>query len=65
MTVQQPCVGNGNVKCAGGQAQKVPVYVENVFELLGSAAYGHPGDFFLDAPAGFVYYVPNVGERLV
>jgi hypothetical protein len=64
VTVQQPCVGNGNVKCAGGQAQKVPVYVENVFELLGSAAHGHPGDFYLDASAGFVYYVPNAGERL-
>jgi hypothetical protein len=64
VTVQQPCVGNGNVKCAGGQAQKVPVYVENVFELLGSAAHGHPGDFFLDASAGFVYYVPNAGEHL-
>ena len=64
VTVQQPCVGNGNMKCGGGQAQKVPVYVENVFELLGSAAHGHPGDFFLDASAGFVYYVPNAGEHL-
>jgi hypothetical protein len=105
--VAQPCVGNGNVKCGGAQALKVPAYIENVFELLGSEEYGaypaerasvalplvsepfanrenaslclsvcfsvslpaslgagHPGDFYLDASEGFVYYVPNAGETL-
>ena len=64
VTVAQPCVGNGNVKCGGAQALKVPAYVENVFELLGSDKFGHPGDFYLDASAGFVYYVPNAGESM-
>eukprot|EP01052_Picozoa_sp_SAG31_P039389 SAG31_NODE_5455_length_2527_cov_1.923394_1_plen_696_part_00 len=36
-----------------------PVFVENVFELLGSEEYGHAGEFFLDASAGEVYYVPR------
>eukprot|EP01052_Picozoa_sp_SAG31_P076509 SAG31_NODE_35786_length_320_cov_0.461538_1_plen_84_part_01 len=33
-----------------------------IFELLGSATYGHPGEFFLDSAAGFVYYVPHTGQ---
>jgi len=33
--------------------------IENVFELLGA-----PGQFYLDAQAGFVYYVPRPGEDL-
>ena len=64
ITVAQPCVGNGNAKCGGAQALKVPAYVENVFELLGSAEFGRVGEFYLDAAAGFVYYVPRAGETM-
>ena len=37
----------------------MPAYVENVFELLGSAG-GQPGQFYLDAAAATIYYVPHV-----
>ena len=32
----------------------VPAYVENVFELLGSATAGHPGEFYVDSAAALV-----------
>ena len=52
LTVAQPCVGNGNVKCGGAQALKVPAYIENVFELLGSEEFGaYPAEYvFLILP---------------
>jgi hypothetical protein len=59
VTVAQPCADSGNVK---GQQLNVPSYVENVFELLGHRDAGHPGEFFLDAHAGYLYYVPHAGE---
>lgn len=63
VTVAQPCVYNGNIKVGGAQALHIPAYVENVFELLGSDM-GHPGEFFLDSRAGYVYYVPRAGETV-
>lgn len=60
--VAKPCVTNGNNKIHGTQPLRVPVFVENVFELLGSAEHGHPGEYFLDSVEGFVYYVPHAGE---
>ena len=63
--VAQPCVWNGNIKIAGSQPLRVPAYIENVFELLGTARYGHPGDFFVDSVAGFVYYAPHAEETRV
>ena len=63
VTVAQPCAGNGNAKCGGSQALKIPAYVENVFELLGHPVHGSPGQFYLDAAAGFVYYVPHASQR--
>ena len=42
-----------------GRRLRVPAYVENVFELLGSAG-GQPGQFYLDAAAATIYYVPHV-----
>ena len=59
VTVAQPCANSGNVK---GQQLNVPSYIENVFELLGHREAGHPGEFFVDAHAGYLYYVPHVGE---
>jgi hypothetical protein len=38
---------------------KLPTYVENAFELLGT-----PGQFYLDHSASMVYYVPRPGEDL-
>ncbi len=40
----------------------MPSYVENVFELLGHRSAGNPGDFFIDAHAGHLYYVPHSDE---
>ena len=39
-----------------------PAFVENVFELLGDSQFGHAGEFYLDAPAGQVFYVPHPRE---
>ena len=44
-----------------GRRLRVPAYVENVFELLGSAG-GQPGQFYLDAAAATIYYVPHAGQ---
>eukprot|EP01051_Picozoa_sp_SAG22_P006578 SAG22_NODE_435_length_10524_cov_8.503789_6_plen_823_part_00 len=60
VTVAQPCANSGNAK---GQQLNVPSYLENVFELLGDREAGHPGEFFLDAHAGYLYYVPHSDER--
>jgi hypothetical protein len=38
---------------------KVPTYVENAYELLGT-----PGQFYLDHGASQIYYVPRAGEDL-
>ena len=43
-------------------ARAGPIFVENVFELLGSAEFGHAGEFYLDAPASEIYYVPRPME---
>ena len=50
------------MRSPGSQPLRVPAFVENVFELLGSADAGHPGDFYLDSNEGFVYYVAREGE---
>jgi hypothetical protein len=42
-----------------GSVGKVPEYVENAYELLGT-----PGQWYLDRPAHRVYYVPRAGEDL-
>ena len=60
--IAQPCVTNGNNKIKGTQPLRIPAFVENVFELLGSASHGHPGEFFIDSAEGSVYYVPHAGE---
>eukprot|EP01052_Picozoa_sp_SAG31_P040079 SAG31_NODE_5715_length_2366_cov_1.956771_1_plen_634_part_00 len=60
--IVQPCVTNGNNKIKGTQPLRVPAFVENVFELLGSASHGHPGDFYIDSGEGDVYYVPHAEE---
>ena len=62
VTVAQPCGYLGNIKVGGCQPLRIPAFVENVFELLGSELDGHPGEFYLDSAAGFVYYVPRAGE---
>ena len=62
VTVAQPCAWNGNNKIHGRQALRVPAFVENVFELIGDAKYGHPGEYFLDSAAGELYYVPHAGQ---
>lgn len=36
-----------------------PYYVENVFEML-----SEPGQWYLDRPAGKLYYLPRAGERI-
>jgi hypothetical protein len=36
--------------------------IENVFELLGQG--GQTGQFYLDGAAGYLYYVPRVGEDM-
>jgi hypothetical protein len=38
---------------------KMPTYVENAYELLGT-----PGQFYMDRAAGKIYYVPRDGEDL-
>jgi hypothetical protein len=62
VTVAQPCAHNGNIKIGGSQALHIPAFMENIKELLGHATYGHPGDYYLDAQEGEVYYVPHTGE---
>jgi|GEM_PF-1409302 len=37
----------------------LPAYVENAFELL-----DEPGEWYLDRPAGMVYYVPQPGQDM-
>ena len=62
--IAQPCAYNGNIKIGGTQPLRVPAYVENVYELLGSKKSGHPGEYYLDSAAGFVYYAPHMGETM-
>lgn len=40
----------------------MPAYIENIYEVLGTQEQGHPGEFYLDAPASLVYYVPHEEE---
>ena len=62
INVSQPCAHNGNIKIGGSQPLSIPAYVENVYELLGTADDGHPGDFYLDAAEGALFYIPREGE---
>ena len=62
VAVKQPCAHNGNIKIGGSQALRIPAFLENIKELLGNAVNGHPGDYYLDAQEGAVYYVPRAGE---
>ena len=64
VAVAQPCAHNGNIKIGGSQALRIPAYIENIKELLGDAVNGHPGDYYLDAQEGVVYYVPRVGDAM-
>lgn len=64
VSVVQPCAHNGNIKIGGTQALRVPAFLENIKELLGDAIHGHPGDYYLDALHGMVYYVPHMGDTM-
>jgi hypothetical protein len=41
------------------QSVALPAYVENAFELL-----DEPGEWYLDEPAGMIFYIPRPGEDL-
>ena len=62
VTVAPLCAYNGNIKIGGSQPLRLPAFLENIKELLGHETLGHPGDYYLDAPAGEIYYVPHTGE---
>jgi hypothetical protein len=59
--VAEPCAWTGNIKIGGSQPLRTPAYIENVYELLGTEESG-PGDFYIDAGASLVYYVPHADE---
>lgn len=42
-----------------GRQANLPSYIENAFELL-----DEPGEWYLDRPAGVIYYLPREGEDL-
>lgn len=42
-----------------GVQAAMPAYIENAFELL-----DEPGEWYLDRPAGMVYYMPRPGEDM-
>ena len=65
VSVAQPCAWNGNNKIHGRQALRCPAFAENIFELLGDATHGHAGEYFLDAAASQIYYVPHAGQDAV
>jgi hypothetical protein len=58
IAMQQPCWANANVFPYLWSFQLVQ-RVENAFELLDSA-----GEWYLDRSAGYLYYIPRVGENI-
>ena len=63
-TMAATAFANGNGK-PYGQHLNLPELYQNAFELLGHAALGRPGDFYLDLDgggAGFVYFVTSDGS---
>jgi hypothetical protein len=57
MTMRQPCWHNANLH--EGQEIQTPTWLENAYELLDS-----PGEWYLDQPAGDLYYLPKPGQNL-
>lgn len=58
LTMQQPCWTNVNVFPYLWSFQLL-TRLENAYELLDS-----PGEWYLDSPGGYLYYMPRVGETL-
>jgi len=57
MTMQQPCWHNANLQ--QGQEIQNPNWLENAYEFLDS-----PEEWYLDKPAGDLYYKPKAGQNL-
>jgi Fibronectin type III domain len=74
ITMAEPCWNNSTKRVplaarfhsrrlanlVGGNTGRMPAYVENAYELLGT-----PGQFYFDRAARTIYYVPRAGEDLV
>jgi hypothetical protein len=58
IVMQEPCWTNVNVFPAIWSFQTI-TWLENAYELLDS-----PGEWYLDSPAGRLYYIPTRGQRL-
>jgi hypothetical protein len=58
ITMAQPCWHNANV-FYGVAAMGLPTRIENAYELL-----DQPREWYLDQPAGWIYYMPAPGESL-
>jgi hypothetical protein len=59
IVMRQPCWTNVNVFPSLWSFQTL-TWLENAYELLNT-----PGEWYLDGPAGRLYYIPRAGERLV
>jgi hypothetical protein len=59
IVMRQPCWTNVNVFPYLWSFQTL-TWLENAYELLDT-----PGEWYLDGPAGRLYYIPRAGERLV
>ena len=59
--VADPCWRNAH-SWRDPAAHAGPAFVENVFELLGTAEFGHAGEFYLDSARREVFYVPRALE---
>ncbi|HTV47359.1 MAG TPA: hypothetical protein VMG59_02840, partial [Phycisphaerae bacterium] len=73
ITMAQPCWNNSTKRVrlparfhsdrlanlVGGNIGRMPAYVENAYELLGT-----PGQFYFDRSTRTIYYVPRAGEDL-
>jgi hypothetical protein len=62
ISMKQPCFANSadlNRRINNGTNIAGPTYIENAFELLDEA-----GEWYLDRPAGHLYYIPRPGEDL-
>ncbi len=57
LVVQQPCFAMADPKALQGVGR--PTHVENNLAILDA-----PGEFYLDAAAGTVYYMPRAGESM-
>ncbi|HTV49052.1 MAG TPA: fibronectin type III domain-containing protein, partial [Phycisphaerae bacterium] len=73
ITMAEPCWNNSTKRVrlparfhsdrlanlVGGNIGRMPAYVENAYELLGT-----PGEFYFDRSTRTIYYVPRAGEDL-